>query len=154
MASIAVIGSGRVGGGLARKWAARGHDITFGVRNPGKPELVELAQEIGAATASVDDAVARSEVVVFAIPGGAMAETIKRIGAQLEEKVVIDTANNMRGEQRHSWPAVASASLQAAYYRAFNSYGWEMIDQPVVAGTQADAFYCGPGGATQAIVSS
>src|SRR5579864_6310620 len=76
--SIAVIGSGRIGGGLARKWAAGGHAVTFGARSPETPALVELAEQIGAAREVIDSAVAQSDVVVFAIPGGEMAGTLSR----------------------------------------------------------------------------
>lgn len=152
MTSIAVIGSGNIGGNLARSWAARGHDITLGVRDAAKRAVVQLAQEIGASAASFDDAVTRSEVVAFAIPGGAMADTVAQLGARLDAKVVIDATNNMRGEHAHSRDAIASAAPAAAYVRASNTYGWEMIDEPVVGGVQADAFYCGPDRSVRAIV--
>lgn len=152
MASIAVIGSGRIGGNLARAWAARGHEITFGARDPGKPELVELAREVGAAREPVDEAAAHADVVVFAVPGGAMAETVSQLGTLLDGTVVIDAANNMRAGRADSRAIIAAVAPAAAYYRAFNSYGWEMIGEPVVGGAQADAFFCGPDGAPRALV--
>jgi 8-hydroxy-5-deazaflavin:NADPH oxidoreductase len=54
MTSIAVIGSGRIGAALARKWAATGHAVTFGARSPDKPELVDLAGQIGAERAQIE----------------------------------------------------------------------------------------------------
>jgi 8-hydroxy-5-deazaflavin:NADPH oxidoreductase len=152
MTSIAVIGSGKIGGGLARKWAAKGHAVTFGSRSPAKPALVELAEQIGAKRAEVEGAVAQSEVVVFAIPGNEMAETLSRLGDLLNGKLVIDATNNVRGEHMNSAAAAAEAAPGAAYYRAFNSYGWEQIEQPVVDGISADGFFCGPDGAPRATI--
>jgi 8-hydroxy-5-deazaflavin:NADPH oxidoreductase len=150
MTSIAVIGSGRIGGGLAAKWAATGHAVTFGARSPDKPELVALAEQIGAERAGIETAVEKSEVVVFALPGDEMAATLVRLGRSLDGKVLVDAANNVRGEHMNSATAAAMAAPGAAYYRAFSSYGWEQIERPVVDGTQADQFYCGPDGASRA----
>jgi 8-hydroxy-5-deazaflavin:NADPH oxidoreductase len=150
MTSVAVIGSGRIGAGLARKWAATGHTVTLGARSPAKPALVALAEEIGAERAEIEDAVRRSDVVVFAIPGKEMAETLSRLGSVLDGKLVIDVANNVGAEHANSAIAVAESAPGAGYVRAFNSYGWEQIERPVVGGTVADAFYCGPDGAPRA----
>jgi 8-hydroxy-5-deazaflavin:NADPH oxidoreductase len=146
MAKIAVIGAGRIGGTLARKWSAAGHAITFGARDPQEPTLRAMAQEIGAETARTSDAVEASDVVAFAIPGGAMAETVSALGPLLDGKLVIDAANNVRGEVMHSARAIAKAAPGASYFRAFNSLGWELLDDPVVGGAQADEFFCGPEG--------
>lgn len=98
MTSVAVIGSGRIGAALARKWAATGHAVTLGARSPTKPAVVELADQIGAERAEIEDAVRRSDVVVFAIPGKEIADTLSRLGGVLDGKLVIDAANNVGGE--------------------------------------------------------
>lgn len=152
MATIAVIGAGNIGGGLATKWAAKGHTVTFGARSPDNPTLTELARKIGAERAPIETAVQQSDVVVFAIPGPDMPETLKRLGGLLDHKVLVDAANNVRSEHMNSAAAAAEAAPGAFYYRAFNSYGWEQVDRPVVDGTQADGFYCGPDGAPRATI--
>ena len=152
MTSVAVIGSGKIGGGLAKKWAAKGHAVTFGARSPTKPALVELAENIGAKRAEIEGAVRQSEVVLFAIPGTDMAETLSWLGNLLNDKLVVDAANNVRAEHMHSAVAVAEAAPGAAYCRAFSCYGWEQIEPPEVDGTQADGFYCGPDDAARATI--
>jgi 8-hydroxy-5-deazaflavin:NADPH oxidoreductase len=152
MTSIAVIGSGHIGTALAGKWAAKGHAVTLGARVPAKPALVELAEQIGAERAEIEDSVRRNDVVVFAIPGKEMAETLARLGTVLDGKVVIDAANNVGAEHMNSATAAAEAAPGAVYYRAFNSYGWEQIERPVVDGIRADAFYCGPDGPQRATI--
>jgi predicted dinucleotide-binding enzyme len=152
MTSIAVIGSGHIGAALATKWAAKGHAVTLGARSPAKPALVELAERTGADRAEIEGAVRRSDVVVFAIPGKEMAGALSSLAGALEGKLVIDAANNVGAEQMNSATAAAEAAPGAAYYRAFNSYGWEQIERPVVDGTPADAFYCGPDGPPRATI--
>jgi 8-hydroxy-5-deazaflavin:NADPH oxidoreductase len=152
MATIAVIGAGNIGGGLAKKWAANGHSVIFGARSPDNPTLIELAQKISAECAPIETAVQQSDVVVFAIPGADMPETLKRLGGLLDGKVLVDAANNVRSEHMNSATAAAEAAPGASYYRAFNSYGWEQVDRPVVDGIQADEFYCGPDGAPRATI--
>jgi len=60
---IAVIGTGKIGGTLGRRWAEAGHEVTYGSRGghgegPG-----------GAPQTAVADAIADAEVVVLAVPG-------------------------------------------------------------------------------------
>ena len=142
MADIAVIGAGRIGGALAKKWAAAGHAVVIGARDPDKPEVRELVSSCGGRSTSIADAVAGAGTVVFAIPGAGMAESISALGSGLDGKLVVDAANNVRAEVANSRAAIMAAAPRARYVRAFNSLGWEMFDRPVVAGVQADLFFC------------
>jgi 8-hydroxy-5-deazaflavin:NADPH oxidoreductase len=81
-----------------------------------------------------------------------MAETLSALGSLLNGKLVIDATNNVRGGHMNSAAAVAEAAPGAAYFRAFNSYGWEQIERPVVDGISADGFFCGPDGAPRATI--
>jgi predicted dinucleotide-binding enzyme len=69
---IATIGKGNIGGGLGRLWEQAGHDVTA----------------IGHEGGDVADA----EVVLLAVPGGAVAEALAGIDG-LEGKTVIDATN-------------------------------------------------------------
>src|SRR5205085_45571 len=125
MTDVAVIGSGNVGGTLARALSRAGHRISLGARDPDKPEVRERAQELGAEAASVAEAVRSSSVVLFAIPGSAMAETVGALGTALDGKIVIDTTNNVGAPVVNSHAAIAEAAPGASYVRAFNTVGWE-----------------------------
>jgi predicted dinucleotide-binding enzyme len=152
--NIAVIGGGKVGGALARKWGAAGHQVTVGARNPAKPEVQELLREIGgpAKATSVADAVADADVVLFAVPGGAMAEAVAALGTALDGKVVIDATNNLGGGAIDSVATIAAVAPGASVFRAFNTLGWENFAQPTFGGVSADLFYAGPAGDAQATV--
>lgn len=69
---IATIGRGKIGGGLADKWEQAGH------------EVARIGHEGGDVSAA--------EVVLLAVPGGAVAEALDAITG-LEGKTVIDATN-------------------------------------------------------------
>jgi predicted dinucleotide-binding enzyme len=84
---IGVLGSGQVGGGIARKLAALGHDVMMGSRNaPAKADGFP-----GIKLGSAPEAAAHGELVVNALPG----ETSLRVLGQCEidGKILIDIAN-------------------------------------------------------------
>jgi len=121
---IAVIGTGHIGGTLGGKWQAAGHDVVYGSRKgdgegPG-----------GAPLMPIGDAIAGADVVVLAIPGGAVAETVAEHGAALDGRIVVDAANNMSGPVPDARAAITAAVPNVRYVRAFNTLGWENFAGP------------------------
>jgi 8-hydroxy-5-deazaflavin:NADPH oxidoreductase len=57
---IAVIGAGNVGKALGKGWARRGHDVTYGVRQPGD------AKHAGLKTAPIAEAARVAEALALA----------------------------------------------------------------------------------------
>ncbi len=92
MMRIAIIGAGRVGGALATAWGRAGHDIRFGVRDPGDAKHRSLAATAAASVQPPADAASAGEVVVLALPWRAAEEAVKALG-DLRGKVVIDCMN-------------------------------------------------------------
>jgi predicted dinucleotide-binding enzyme len=148
---IAVIGTGNIGGTIARKWGAAGHQIIFGARDPSKNEVQVAVSEIGgnARAGSTADAIKDANVVLFAVPGAAMDDTVTSLGAALNGKVVVDATNNIGVPVANSVAVIQAAAPQASVYRAFNIYGFENFAEPVLGGIQADLFYCGTDGPTR-----
>ena len=151
---ISILGAKAIGGTLARKWAVAGHRITFGVRNVNTPEVQALVRELGdrATAGSIREAIASGQVVVFAIPGNAMEETIRANAPLLNGKIAIDASNTMGGPVMNSIDAFARHAPQAKVFRAFNSLGWENFENPRFGETAADLFYCGAAGEPQSAV--
>ena len=116
---IAVIGSGNIGGTLGRAWAAAGHEVTYGSRNPEPPESV-----------SVVDAIEAAAVVLLAIPGAAVEEFVAANGAALGAKLVIDATNRIGDAVMNGSASLARHAPGARYVRAFNSVGWETMADP------------------------
>jgi 8-hydroxy-5-deazaflavin:NADPH oxidoreductase len=133
---IAVIGAGRIGGTIGEKWTAAGHEVAYGLRDPGKRP--------GAKT--IDQALRGAEVMLLAVPANAVVEVVRSHHAALDGKIVIDATNNFAAAEFNSWPELAKSAPHAHLYRAFNTLGWDVLAKPVLGGVQADLFYCGPEG--------
>ena len=105
---IGVLGAKVIGGTLGRKWAQAGHTVRFGVRAVDNAAVQTMAQELGATVGTVEEAIAFGEVILFAIPGNAMEETIRAQGPALAGKIVMDAANRMGGGPMNSTAAFAA----------------------------------------------
>jgi predicted dinucleotide-binding enzyme len=152
---IAVLGAGNIGGTLGRKWAAEGHQVAFGVRDPNGEKARKLRDELGNAvsTGTIDEALATNpDVVLMAIPGASMEATIAQYAPQLDGKIIIDAANNMRAGTPNSFASLQQYTPHAHIYRAFNTYGWENFADPNYEGGPADHFFCGSDDEARAIV--
>ncbi len=151
---ISVLGAGNIGGTLGGKWAAAGHEVVFGVREPQaeKVQLLLAKAGNGATAVPVPAAAAGADVVVFAVPGGAMGETVAALGHELDGKILVDTANLVGQTPMNSLGLLRQAALTSALFRAFSNLGWENFADPVIGGVQVDLFYCGDGGDGQTAV--
>jgi predicted dinucleotide-binding enzyme len=148
MARIAVIGAGNIGGTLGNAWQRAGHAVTFGVRDGGE------RREHGRRFASPSDAIRDAEVVVFALPGAAMDDTVSHLADSLQGRVVIDATNRIGAPKAHSEALWALAADGLAVFRAFNSLGWENFENPRYGDDVADLFYAGPAGKARGVVDS
>src|SRR5258708_19947558 len=94
---IAVLGAGKVGGTLGKKWLAAGHEVTFGVRDPGSSRLQSLETESGTplVVRTLAQALENAEVVLFAISAASMGETIVRHPTHLNTNILIYPHNNI-----------------------------------------------------------
>ena len=98
--TTAIIGIGNIGGPLARHLVAGGKRVIVAARNETK--AAELAKRLGAlaAAAAVSEAIARAEVVVFAVPFDAIKELVSAHSSLLEGKVIIDPSNPVRVDEK------------------------------------------------------
>ncbi|MDN3359421.1 NAD(P)-binding domain-containing protein [Actinomadura sp. DC4] len=89
MATLGLIGSGYIGGTLARLAVAAGLDVVLS-NSRGPETLAGLASEIGARAATAEEAAAAGDWVVVTIPFKAYPQVPQ---APLAGKVVLDTGN-------------------------------------------------------------
>lgn len=152
---ICILGSGNIGATLAKKWANAGHAVTFGARNVDDPKYQTLLKmsEGNIAIAPIAAAVSAAEVIVFAIPGGAVAAGVAGLGEALAGKIIIDATNKIGQAEMNSLAALSAAAPTAKLFRAFNSLGWENFETPRLGETQVDLFYCGATGEARETVA-
>ena len=150
---VAVLGAGVIGRSLAGRWREAGHDVTIGVREPGRADVAEFAASIGAQATTMPDAVRASDVVLFAISGNAVDDVLPAV-PELDGKIVIDATNDVRGAQLNHVSAIVAAAPSARVFRAFNTVGWENFVDPDYDGVPGDLLYCGPDGDTSAVVEA
>ena len=148
---IAILGTGRVGKALGRRWAAAGHTVAYGSRHPAQVDC-----SFGQAD-SLAGAADRSEVVVLAVPFSAVTDVVAAAG-NLNGKVVVDATNPM-GEAvpgGHGSGAQLVASVTAGscvVVKAFNTMGWETMADPMVDGRPALGLLCGDDVKAKALVA-
>ncbi|MCK6630583.1 MAG: NAD(P)-binding domain-containing protein [Anaerolineae bacterium] len=152
---IGVLGTGNIGGAIGQKWARAGHEVKFGARNLADPKVTALLESSGATASagSVGEAIRHGEIILMATPGGTVQAIVEEHKAALNGKLIIDATNRMGEADVNSISSITQAAPQSPVVRAFNSLGWENFAKPVVGGTQADLFYCGPAEARATVES-
>jgi predicted dinucleotide-binding enzyme len=122
--NIAVVGAGRIGGNIARRFAGAGHEVTICFSRD-ENALDRQADEIGTRASTPAEAVRSAEVVVVSVPWGVIPEALERAGS-LEEKIVIDTTNQF-GEGPKPAEGETAATFNARrmagsrYTKSFNT---------------------------------
>ena len=92
---IGIIGTGKMGSGLGRVWAAAGHQVFFGSRDTDKAKA--LAAEVGAGLqgGTFEQAAEFGDIVLLSVPGFAAEETAQELANVIRGKALIDLTNVM-----------------------------------------------------------
>lgn len=141
--TIAVIGTGDVGGALGPEFAAQGHTVVYGSRDPQRDKVTELVKNTGegASATTPAEAAAGADIVVLAVPG-LMVEEITRSLGDLSGKIIIDPTNPLERRMNRLEHAVDTSNaeiIQAAapgayVVKAFNTLNWRTMVDPASAG--------------------
>jgi hypothetical protein len=142
-------------------WAAKDHEVAFGVRRPNDAKVQALLTATGkrARAASLKDAVTGTEVVVLATPWAATEAAIREAG-ELRGKVVVDATNPLKADLSglvfgHSTSAaeqVAGWAPGARVVKAFNTIGAAHMADPRFGTQRASMFICGNDASAKATV--
>lgn len=143
---IAVIGAGRVGSALAQGWARAGHRVIIGTRNPEAHDVAAVMRSapIDSATSPRDAALA-ADVVVVAVPGGAVGDVARALGP-LGNRVVIDATNIVGGQggpDGRGTAALRECTGSPHVVKAFNTTGVENMRDPRYGAVALDMFMAG-----------
>lgn len=157
---IAIIGAGNVGGTLGKRWASEGHDILFGVRDPAREKYQSLVTQTGgrAVLATNADAARVAQVIVLATPWTTTEAALADCGS-LAGKIIVDATNPLGADLNLAMGLTDSGGEQVARWangarvvKAFNSTGFNVMDDPVLDGRHAAMFVAGDDAAAKGVV--
>ena len=139
---IATIGSGRIGSTLGTLWVKAGHPVMFSSRHP--EELKSLIDSLGplAHSGTPAEAIASADVVLLAVPFGAMPQIAHDYGRDLATKLLVIDATNpivprdgevaAQAREKGAGLAVAELLPGAHLVRAFNAIGFSRLPEQVM----------------------
>jgi predicted dinucleotide-binding enzyme len=96
---IGIIGAGQIGGTLARRFTALGHEVSI-ANSRGPESLAGLARETGAKPVSVEQAARAGDVVVVTIPMKSIPQLPRGLFAGVSNDVVVIDTGNYYPQQR------------------------------------------------------
>jgi predicted dinucleotide-binding enzyme len=152
MTTIAIIGTGNVGSAIGAGAVKAGYDVVFAGQDTGKTESV--AEGAGASAATTPrEAVAAADIVVLAVPYGAVADVAREIAPVAAGKIVIDPTNPLKsdGSGLATAPGTSGAESIAALLpdakvvKAFNTLFATNTADPSAHGTQLDSLFASIG---------
>jgi 8-hydroxy-5-deazaflavin:NADPH oxidoreductase len=140
-------GTGPQGRGLARRFAAAGHDVLIGSRTAERGQLM-AAEDAQAddtsriAGGSNSDVAAAAELVIVAVPYAGHAALLSALATELVGKIVVDCVNPLGFDHHGPFPlrvAAGSAAEEAqqllpdsTVIAAFHHVSAVLLDDPTV----------------------
>ncbi|HEX7951172.1 MAG TPA: NAD(P)-binding domain-containing protein [Candidatus Limnocylindrales bacterium] len=159
--NVGIIGAGSVGKGLATGLVKSGHPVVLYARD--EESVRQAAAETGAtAASSLEGVVTSADVVVLAVPFGAVEELARAIRPLVAGKVVIDVTNAAKPDWSgplFSGDASAATTIagwlpEARIVKAFNTvFAANLIAARAADGQILDALIAGDDADAKAVVS-
>lgn len=149
---IGIIGSGNMGGALAKLWADKSHSILITSTSPEQTEAVAKSIGKNVVTGSTADAVSYGDVVVFAFPYESLSDVIGK-GGSFKNKIIIDLINPLTpdvkglliGFTTSAGEEIEKLIPDAKIVKAFNTISAAVIKSGNIKfnGIASDVYFCG-----------
>jgi NADPH-dependent F420 reductase len=155
MATIGILGTGRMAVRLAVEFARLGHGVVLGSRTPER--ATHIVRELGQKGVRAGDyhAAAAAEVVLPAMfLRDGLLETLRPFAPYFEGKLYVDITNPFNGDYTDfilPWDTSSAEEIQRAFPQAcvvgaFKNVWWEVFDAPRFGGLVSDVFVVGDDG--------
>jgi predicted dinucleotide-binding enzyme len=136
---IGILGAGMIGATVGSLWHKAGHEVCFGTRHPERTQDLVKRLGAGSRTGWTEEAVRFGDVVLLAIPLGALPELAREMTLLLAGKTVLDAMNPYpqrdgdtareavnAGQGSSAW--VASQLPGAHVVKAFNTVYFKTLE--------------------------
>jgi 8-hydroxy-5-deazaflavin:NADPH oxidoreductase len=142
---IGIIGAGMIGGTLARRLAALGHDVVI-ANSRGPATIRDLAVDVGATAVTAAEAARHGEMVVITIPQRAVADLPNDLFADVPADVIVVDTGNYYPSRDGSIPALREGQPESAWVaehlgrpviKAFNNIYFQSLAEKGAAGRVA-----------------
>jgi predicted dinucleotide-binding enzyme len=155
--NVGVLGSGMVGQTLGAGFAAAGHEVMLGTRDPGGAKAMAWASKAGprARAGTFAEAAAFGDVAILATAWDGTESAIGLAGpARLAGKIVMDTTNPLRfapnapptlavGHTDSAGERVQRWLPESKVVKVFNTVGYAHMVRPDFPGGPPDLLLCG-----------
>ena len=142
---IGIVGSGRIGGTLGALWVKAGHEVMFSSLDLEHDKALAASLGTSARAGTPREAAAFGEVLLLAVPYGALPQLGRDLADLIKGKVVLDACNPFpaRDGEIATWARARGAGLASAellpgarIVRAFNAISYARL--PEVARRQGE----------------
>ena len=150
---LATIGSGNIGKSIGARASEAGYEVIFSAR--AEQHALEAAKAAGnnARSAGVREAVELADIVLLALPHGAVEEVLSNVRPLLKGKVLIDATNALtavsgaltNGFATSAAEEIAKLVPEAKVVKAFNTVFAQVYtsQRPEVEGNTVSVYYAG-----------
>jgi predicted dinucleotide-binding enzyme len=160
--NIGIIGSGNMGAGMGKAWAAKGHKVLFSfAKEPDKLRAVADAAGPTARVGTPQQAAAFGDVVLLAVPWAAVTEAVQAAGS-LRGKILFSCVNCLKpdfsglevGTTTSAAEQIARLAPGATVVEAIPPMAQILAaDSHRLGGQRISTFYCGDDAAAKAAVA-
>ena len=143
---IAAIGTGNVGGSLAKRFAESGHEVILGVRDINNFKGMELMAKMPRVKANtISESVKEAEVILIAAMPAAVMSISESLG-DVRGKIIIDAMNSVFVKPEpymNTTEALLDLTNCEDVVKCFNTTGFENMIDTNYGGMKIDMFTAG-----------
>lgn len=158
---IGIIGSGNMGSGLGRIWAAKGHEVIFSYSRS-QEKLSSLAASLPNAKAGTPAEAAQAEIILLSVRWSDVPDALKQAGS-LSGKIVIDCTNPLKpdlsglviGHTTSAAEEIGRMAPGAKIVKAFNTAFAQVYEEKsrLFGSRRVSMLYCGDDAEAKSVVA-